>query len=85
MNVTGSGLNLCFGQRSGYAGYGTWIRGSRQIMVSRNQLGILAVDTWIRTEKATMIGAITLNSTYGSDQYAESPDDHTACPSCVYS
>ncbi|KAL1306292.1 hypothetical protein AAFC00_004377 [Neodothiora populina] len=31
-NVTGNGrLNLCFGQHSGYGGYGSWIRGSRQI------------------------------------------------------
>ncbi|KAJ0119667.1 calcineurin-like phosphoesterase [Diaporthe amygdali] len=54
MTVAGNGLNLCFGQHSGYGGYGNWIRGSRQILVSREQLKDLAVETWIRTEAGTV-------------------------------
>ena len=32
MDVVGNGINLCFGQHSGYGGYGNWIRGSRQVL-----------------------------------------------------
>ncbi|KAK7708078.1 hypothetical protein SLS64_006900 [Diaporthe eres] len=85
MNVTGNGLNLCFGQHTGYGGYGNWIRGSRQIMVSREQLKDLFVDTWIRTEAGTVVGSVSLNSTYGTDLYPVTPDDKSYCPTCVYS
>lgn len=84
-SVSGHGLNLCFGQHSGYGGYGTWIRGSRQVVISQQQLADLALDTYIRTEDAAVIGSITLNSTYGTDSYAASPDDHTDCSTCDYS
>ncbi|PSS03738.1 Metallo-dependent phosphatase-like protein [Coniella lustricola] len=32
---TTTSLNLCFGQHSGYGGYGSWIRGARQILISK--------------------------------------------------
>ncbi|KAL1881292.1 hypothetical protein Daus18300_001145 [Diaporthe australafricana] len=85
MTVAGKGLNLCFGQHSGYGGYGNWIRGSRQILVSREQLKDLAVDTWIRTEAGTVVGSVSLNATYGTDLYPATPDDETYCPACEYS
>ncbi|KAH8776748.1 Metallo-dependent phosphatase-like protein [Diaporthe sp. PMI_573] len=85
MTVAGNGLNLCFGQHSGYGGYGNWIRGSRQVLVSQEQLQHLAVDTWIRTEAGTAVGSVSLNSTYGTDVYPVTPNDKTYCPTCDYS
>ncbi|KAF3769936.1 hypothetical protein M406DRAFT_35292 [Cryphonectria parasitica EP155] len=89
LNLPGNGLNLCFGQHTGYGGYGHWIRGSRQILVTEAQLQLplqdLAVDTWIRTEDAGVVGSVTLNSTYGLDVYAETPNEDTFCPTCIYS
>ncbi|KAJ9620273.1 hypothetical protein H2203_008038 [Taxawa tesnikishii (nom. ined.)] len=38
MNLTGNGLDLCFGRHSGYGGYGSWMRGSRQVKI-REGLG----------------------------------------------
>lgn len=85
MTVAGNGLNLCFGQHSGYGGYGNWIRGSRQVLVSREQLRNLAVDTWVRTEAGTVVGSVSLNSTYGTDLYPVTPNEKTYCPTCDYS
>jgi len=68
MNFTGNGLNLCFGRHSGYGGYGSWTRGSRQILLTENDLGKL-IETWVRLEDGTISGKVTLNATYGSDQY----------------
>lgn len=69
MNVKGNGIALCFGQRSGYGGYGDWVRGARQIVVNQNQLKDWVVDTHIRLETGDVVGAVTLNSTYGKDYY----------------
>lgn len=69
MDFPGNGLNLCFGQRTGYGGYGTWIRGSRQVHITQEKLANLVIETWIRTEDAGVVGNVTLNSTYGVDQY----------------
>lgn len=85
MTVAGNGLNVCFGQHTGYGGYGNWIRGSRQILVSQEQLKDLAVDTWIRTEAGTVVGSVSLNSTYGTDLYPVTPNNMTHCPTCNYS
>ncbi|KAK5662639.1 hypothetical protein OQA88_8554 [Cercophora sp. LCS_1] len=84
MDVKGSGVNLCFGQHSGYGGYGTWIRGARQVVVSKDMLGDGAVDTYIRLESGKIVGEITLNSTYGIDEYPATPDDRTFCPTCKH-
>jgi hypothetical protein len=81
MKVAGHGLNLCFGQHSGYGGYGNWIRGARQIRVSRDVLKkSWEVDTWIRLEDGDVVGAVTLNSTYGHDVYPATPDTMTNMP-----
>ncbi|KAM4060481.1 calcineurin-like phosphoesterase [Hirsutella rhossiliensis] len=86
MTVTGNGVNLCFGQRSGYGGYGHWIRGSRQVRVSRDKLRTAAeAETWIRLETGDFVGSVTLNASYGKDWYPATPNDMTYCPTCNYS
>jgi hypothetical protein len=85
MAFSGNGLNLCFGQHSGYGGYGNWIRGARQVKITEEQLKSLAVNTYIRLESGASVGAVTLNSTYGSDVYPQTPNDKTYCPTCDYS
>jgi len=80
MSIAGNGINLCFGQHSGYGGYGSWIRGARQILVTREQLDDFAVDTYIRLESGATVGSVTLNSTYGEDRYPTTPNDKTHCP-----
>ena len=87
--LDGNGLNLCFGQHSGYGGYGSWIRGARQVLVNETQLQAAAasysrpsVDTWIRLESGDIVGSVSLNATYGTDVYPVTPDDTTSCPTC---
>ena len=82
MTVEGNSMNLCFGQHSGYGGYGSWIRGSRQVLVTESMLQRLEVDTWIRLETQGVVGAVTLNATYNHDHYAATPNDMTHCPTC---
>jgi len=84
MVVAGNGLNLCFGQHSGYGGYGNWIRGARQVKVSLEKLKKLEVDTWVRLESADVVGNVTLNATYGTDYYPATPNTKTFCPTCNY-
>lgn len=76
-NLQGNGLHQCFGRHTGYGGYGTWTRGSRQILVTESQLAQGAVQTWNRLEDSRIVGAVTLNSTYGQDDYPTVPDDST--------
>lgn len=84
----GRKLNLCFGQHTGYGGYGHWIRGARQVVVSLEGLTSARnkehyeVDTYIRLEDGGVVGAVTLNSTYGDDVYPVTPDQRTKCPGC---
>ncbi|KAK3936700.1 Metallophosphoesterase [Diplogelasinospora grovesii] len=84
MTVAGNGVNICFGQHSGYGGYGNWIRGARQVVVTKEKLKDYEVDTYIRLESGAKVGAVTLNSTYGQDTYPQTPDDMTHCPTCNY-
>jgi hypothetical protein len=65
----GNGLNLCFNRHSGYGGYSDWARGARQIVVEESKLGENELQTWIRLEDGKVSGRVTLNSTYGADQY----------------
>jgi hypothetical protein len=76
MSLTGNGLNLCFGRHSGYGGYGSWTRGSRQIVLDERTLG-KEVETWIRLEDGTISGRVVLNGTYGSDEYPAVEDTFT--------
>ncbi|KAJ5640840.1 hypothetical protein N7528_000465 [Penicillium herquei] len=84
MSVKGNGVNLCFGQHSGYGGYGSWIRGSRQILVTESKLKEKVVDTWIRLESNGTTGAVSLNATYGEDVYPATVDLLSSCPTCEY-
>lgn len=68
MNLTGNGLDVCFGRHTGYGGYGLWTRGSRQILLDEKTLG-RATETWIRLEDGEISGRVMLNSTYGKDEY----------------
>jgi hypothetical protein len=79
--IEGNGVNLCFGQRSGYGGYGSWIRGARQVVVSLAGLEERVVETYIRLESGEVVGAVTLNGTYGEDWYPATPNDKTKLPS----
>ncbi|KOS19058.1 putative inactive purple acid phosphatase 16 [Escovopsis weberi] len=82
MTVAGTGVNLCFGQHSGYGGYGNWIRGSRQVRVSLGALARGGADTWIRLESGDVVGAVSLNATFGRDVYPATPNTMTYCPTC---
>jgi hypothetical protein len=84
MTVAGNGVNLCFGQHSGYGGYGNWERGARQVLISKSQLSEFEADTWIRLEGGSKVGGVTLNSTYGRDWYPRTDNTETGCPTCNY-
>jgi hypothetical protein len=76
MNLTGNGVNLCFGRRSGYGGYGNWMRGSRQILLNE-KYSATKTETWVRLEDGSVSGKVTLNATYGQDEYPSVPDKYT--------
>lgn len=69
MNLTGNGLHLCFGRHSGYGGYGSWTRGSRQVFVTEADLAERRLETWVRLETGEVSGRVVLNGTYGLDSY----------------
>lgn len=78
VNLTGNGLNLCFGRHTGYGGYGKWIRGGRQIVVDLEKLKqTQGVETYIRLEDGSESGRVMLNATYGEDAYPEVPLRYT--------
>ncbi|KAF2638236.1 Metallo-dependent phosphatase [Massarina eburnea CBS 473.64] len=64
-----NGMNFCFGRKSGYGGYSDFERGSRHITIEEDMLGQNIIDTYIRLESGRISGHVTLNSTYGQDQY----------------
>ncbi|KAK3984013.1 hypothetical protein QBC44DRAFT_253870 [Cladorrhinum sp. PSN332] len=76
-----NGVNLCFGQHTGYGGYGRWVRGARQIAVSVDGLTERAIDTWIRLETGKVVGKVRLNDSYGGDWYEKVEDERT-CLDC---
>lgn len=67
----GKGLNICFNRHSGYGGYTDWTRGARQIVVGEDLLDEHVVDTWIRLEDGSISGQVSLNATFGTDQYPD--------------
>lgn len=76
-----NGINLCFGQHSGYGGYGRWIRGARQVVVSLGNVGKdVGVETYVRLESGDVVGEVSLNGTYGGDWYPAVPNDETRLP-----
>ncbi|KAH8889592.1 Metallo-dependent phosphatase [Thozetella sp. PMI_491] len=69
---------LCFGKHTGYGGYGDWNRGSRVVhlnFVDNDGDGDFddphefLVDTWVRMENSNVVTRVSLNETYGIDQY----------------
>ena len=66
--VAGTGSFHCFGRRSGYGGYGRWTRGSRQILFAEDALAE-EISTWVRLEDESVSGRVSLNRTYGDDEY----------------
>jgi hypothetical protein len=80
-----NGVNLCFGQHTGYGGYGNWERGARQVLVNRDKVKEFAVDSWIRLEGGAVVGRVGLNATYGRDAYPETPNTMTGCKTCDWS
>ncbi|KAK1753571.1 Metallo-dependent phosphatase-like protein [Echria macrotheca] len=84
MSIAGTGVNLCFGQHSGYGGYGNWIRGARQVVASVQKLAGSVVDTYVRLESGDVVGAVCLNATFGKDRYPATKNDKTRCRACKY-
>ncbi|KAK4160275.1 putative calcineurin-like phosphoesterase [Cladorrhinum sp. PSN259] len=75
------GASLCFGQHTGYGGYGRWVRGARQVVVSVEGLIEKEVNTWLRLETGKVVGKVTLNESYGGDWYEKVKDERT-CLDC---
>ncbi|KAK5053094.1 hypothetical protein LTR84_002068 [Exophiala bonariae] len=61
----GKTMFACFGRHTGYGGYGHWMRGSRQVVLSPNG----EIETWVRLENGDVSGHVMLNETYGTDEY----------------
>ncbi|KAJ6779862.1 hypothetical protein PWT90_00859 [Aphanocladium album] len=80
LSVESPGLHLCYGQHTGYGGYGNWIRGGRQIAVTRQDLKSMTLKTHTRLETGEVVGAVTLNSTFNDDVYEKVPDRKTMLP-----
>ncbi|KAM3440726.1 hypothetical protein NHJ13734_003116 [Beauveria thailandica] len=76
----GVGLHLCYGQHTGYGGYGNWIRGGRQIVATREGLRNGTLDTHTRLETGEVVGKVTLNSTFNNDVYDTVPNVKTFMP-----
>lgn len=68
MTIAGNGTFGCFSRHSGYGGYGSWTRGSRQILLHEATLHE-EIATWIWLEDSSVSGNVMLNSTYGTDIY----------------
>jgi hypothetical protein len=67
----GNGVSFCFNRHSGFGGYSNWERGARIIEIQEDTLWKKEVETWIRLEAGGVSGHVTLNATYGIDQYPE--------------
>ncbi|KAI0515077.1 Metallo-dependent phosphatase-like protein [Xylaria bambusicola] len=64
----GDGVSVCYGRHTGYGGYGNLARGGRQILL-RQETAMKEVITWIRLEDGLVPENVTLNATYGQDEY----------------
>lgn len=77
-----NGLNICFGQRTGYGGAYEAIRGSRQLRFHKDKLAAGEFETWIRLETGEVVGAVSLNETFGQDEYPQVPWRESFCDEC---
>lgn len=59
---------ICFCKHTGYGGYGSWNRGSRNLMLTFEG-GAMDVETWVRMEDGGVVQRVGLNLTYGVDVY----------------
>lgn len=75
--IVGNGMNLCFGQHTGYGGYGNFIRGGRQLVIDREKLKKFEIETYMRLEDGRTVGAVLLNATFNKDWYPATPNDQT--------
>lgn len=64
---------MCYGRHTGYGGYGNLARGGRQIVLRKESL-TKEVVTWIRLEDGLVPENVTLNATYGQDEYHPLPE-----------
>lgn len=80
MTLVGNGVDLCFSRHTGYGGYGSWTRGSRQVKVSlgEDSEDTVGIETWTRLEDGSVTGQVTLNATFGEDEYPEVPLTYTS-------
>ncbi|KAJ5150778.1 uncharacterized protein N7500_010967 [Penicillium coprophilum] len=67
-DLTGNGINMCYGRHTGYGGYGNLVRGGRQILLHEGNLAN-NTETWIRLEDGSAQAHVTLNATFGQDTY----------------
>ncbi|KAF5133097.1 putative inactive purple acid phosphatase 16 [Metarhizium anisopliae] len=75
--IVARGINLCYGQHTGYGGYGDFIRGGREIVLDEGRLKRFEVDTYMRLEDGRTVGAVSLNATFNQDWYPATPNDQT--------
>lgn len=76
------GLSLCYGQRTGYGGGGDWQRGSRQVLLHRDEIVKGEFKTWNRLETGEKVASVSVNETFGQDKYPEAPLRKTYCQEC---
>lgn len=80
LDIKGNGINLCTGQHTGYGGYGHWTRGARQLLLSEDMLKNWEAETWIRLETEEIVSKVSLNATYGMDEYEAQEVTYTSEP-----
>ncbi|PWY72995.1 Metallo-dependent phosphatase [Aspergillus heteromorphus CBS 117.55] len=66
------GIPVCYGRNTGYGGYGNLARGARQIFLNKDTL-TEEVISWIRLDDGMVTENVTLNSTFGEDEYHPLP------------
>jgi hypothetical protein len=76
-NIVSGAINLCYGQHTGYGGYGDAIRGGRMIVLDEAKLQKFEMDTYIVLEDGRTVGTVSLNATFNEDTYLATPDDRT--------
>ncbi|KAH7317119.1 Metallo-dependent phosphatase-like protein [Stachybotrys elegans] len=76
------GINICFGQRSGFGGSYEAQRGSRQVLLRQDGIINGEFETWVRLQTGEVVGEVSLNATYNEDIYPEAPYRESFCEEC---
>ena len=72
--------HLCFCKQTGYGGYGSWKRGSRVVELTFDKYNNkLNVETWVRIENGVVVQRVSLNATYGEDNYPSCNGEDDSC------